>query len=122
MNWFFGKKKTTQSKFKSRAPLTRKEKLLKLAQSDCYYSVSITRAGCPASSQLIGRCFLFKDAPSLPLPNCGADKCTCEYQGVINRRKVERRMCERRNAIRMGNDRREGSRRKGEGLWNNYSI
>ena len=122
MNWFFGKKKTTQSKLKSRTPLTRKEKLLKLAQSEAYYSVTITRAGCPASTQLISRCFLFQDAPSLPLPNCGADKCTCEYLGVLNRRKIDRRVSERRTSIRMDDDRRKTGRRKGEGLWSRYSV
>lgn len=122
MNWLFGKKKTTQSELKSRAPLTRKQKLLKLAQSDAYYSVTITRTGCPAASQLISKCFPFDQAPTLPLANCSANKCTCEYQGVLNRRQFERRKQERRSTIRMGDDRRKGCRRKGEGLWNHYEI
>jgi hypothetical protein len=122
MVWLFGKKKSTQSKLKSIRPPTRKEKLLKLTQSKDYYSVSITRAGCPASCQLIGRTFLFQDVPALPLPNCKADKCTCEYLGVLNRRKKERRQRERRKSLRMEEDRRQRGRRKGEELWSCYSI
>lgn len=120
--WLFGNKKKSNSRFRSRAPMTRKEKLLKLAQSDAYYSVTITRAGCPASSQLISKCFLFEDVPTLPLPNCNANKCTCEFQGVLNRRKKERRISNRRMSIRMDSDRRQVGRRKGETTWNNYGI
>ena len=122
MNWLFGKKKT-HSKLKSRTPLTRKDKLLKLAQSNAYYSVSITRAGCQASSLLINKSFSFQDAPTLPLANCSAEKCTCEYLGLLNRRKYQRRIKERRQSLRMGGeDRRQTGRRKDEALWNSYSI
>ena len=123
MNWFFGKKKKNKSLSKSRAPMTRKEKLLKLAQSDTYYSVSITRCGCKASSKLISQCFQFKDAPSLPLADCSAANCTCEYLGVINRRRFQRRSATvRRKSIRMGSDRRSAGRRKEEILWNHYGA
>jgi len=124
VGWFFNKKKDTKSKFKSRAPLTRKQKLLKMAQSDAYYSVAITRCGCSASSKLINKCFPFKDAPSLPLVDCDASQCTCEYQGLICRRKCEsdRRIKMRRVSLRMDDDRRQNNRRKKEQLWNNYGI
>lgn len=122
MGWFFNKKKETKTKFKSRAPLTHKQKFLQLAQSDAYYSVTITRCGCRESSKLINKCFLFSDAPTLPLENCNANQCTCEYQGQISRRKQERRHSMRRISIRMGNDRRQAHRRKGEQLWNKYGI
>lgn len=121
MNWFFGKKKT-KPRLNTRAPLTRKQKLLKLAQSNAYYSVSITRTGCKESSQLINKSFLFEDAPVLPLANCSADKCTCEYLGLLNRRKSQRRIKERRRTFRMGEDRRQQGRRKDEALWNKYGI
>lgn len=123
MGWFFNKKKDTKYKFKSRAPLTRKQKLHQLAQSGHYYSVTITRCGCNASSRLIGKCFRFDEAPNLPLPDCTADECSCEYQGSICRRKCERRQgCCRRNSIRMGDDRRQLNRRKGEQIWKQYNI
>lgn len=120
MGWFFNKKK--EKKFKSRAPLTRKQKLLQLAQSDAYYSVKITRCGCSASSKLINKCFLFQDAPSLPLADCDANKCTCEYQGLVCRRKAERRLVMRRASIRMSDDRRQLNRRQEEKLWNKHNI
>jgi len=118
MSWFFGKKKKTNPLSKSRTPMTRKEKLLKLAQSDSYYSVSITRCGCKVSSKLISQCFQFNDAPSLPLADCDSAKCTCEYLGMINRRRVRRRSTiVRRKSVRMGSDRRNTGRRKEETLW-----
>lgn len=122
MSWFFGKKKQANPKVKSRIPMTRKEKLLKLAQSSMYYSVVITRCGCKASSKLIGKGFLFEQAPSLPLPGCTADKCTCEYLGVVNRRRAERRIKARRNSIRMDEDRRQIGRRKEDKLWSKRDV
>ena len=120
MNWFFRKKKNPQ--LKSRSPETRKDKLLKLAQSDIYYSVTLTRCGCKKSSSFIGKCFLFNEAPSLPLKECSASKCTCEYLGVLNRRRLIRRIIMRRNTIRLGDDRRKADRRKGEELWDKYNV
>lgn len=122
MGWFFNRKKRTKTPLKSRKPLTRKQKLLQLAQSKTYYSVKITRCGCAASSKLINKCFLFNEAPDLPLPDCDAGQCTCEYQGLICRRRSDRRKVMRRAAIRMGDDRRQKNRRKSEKLWNKYDI
>lgn len=120
MGWFFGKKKST--KFKSRVPMTRKEKLLKLAQTDTFYSVSITRCGCKTSAKLAGKSFLFEQAPALPLPNCTVITCTCEYQGVVNHRHHgDRRIKTRRAAIRMDSDRRKLQRRKIDSTWNKSS-
>ena len=120
MNWFFGKKKTP--KIKSRSPETRKEKLLKLAKSDMYYSVTLTRCGCKASSRVIGKCFSFDQAPHLPMKDCTVNQCTCEYLGVINRRKMKRRAAVRRLSIRFDADRRQQGRRKGEEIWNKYDV
>lgn len=117
MNWFFGKKKNPR--LKPRSPETRKEKLLKLAQSDMYYSVTLTRCGCKASSSFIGKCFQFEHAPPLPMQECTSSKCTCEYLGVINRRKAKRRENIRRTTIRFDEDRRQLRRRKEEEMWNN---
>ncbi len=120
MNWFFSKKKNPQ--LKSRSPETRRDKLLKLAQSDIYYSVTLTRCGCKTSSSFIGKCFLFDEAPSLPLKECSASKCTCEYLGVLNRRRLIRRIILRRNTIRLDDDRRKADRRKGGELWDKYNV
>ncbi len=122
MNWLFGNNKQTIVRNKPRIPLTCKEKLHKLAQCDTYYSVLITRCGCRASTELIGKGFLFQDAPLLPLRSCTAGNCTCEYQGVVNRRHEERRTKERRASVRMDDARRKVYRRKGEQLWNNYTL
>jgi len=120
MNWFFGKKKSLQNK--SRIPETHREKLLKLAQSELYYSVTLTRCGCKASSRCIGKVFFFDKAPPLPLKECTASQCTCEYQGIINRRRITRRAITRRMAVRFDNDQRKSTRRMDETVWNQYSI
>ena len=120
MNWFFGKKKSPQ--IKSRPPETHKEKLRKLAQSDKYFSVAITRCGCKASSRFIGKGFLFNNAPSLPLKECTASHCTCEYQGIIDRRRTKRRSDVRRISVRFNDDRRQVGRRMGESIWKQYDV
>jgi hypothetical protein len=46
---------------------------------------------CPAAKQLEGQRFLSKDAPPLPLQDCGRSDCTCRYQHHDDRRKGPRR-------------------------------
>jgi len=122
MSWFFGKKKGSKTKLKTQTPAASKEKLLRMEQSNFFYSVVITRCGCKASSKLISEHFLFEDAPFLPLSGCSAEKCTCEYQGLVNRRRHERRLTVRRANIRMSHERRLTGRRHDEKCWNNYSM
>ena len=122
MGWLFGKKK--ESKLKSRTPMTRKEKLLKLAQNNTFFAVTITCCGCEASSKLINKRFLFDNVPALPLHDCTADKCSCEFQGVVDHRShSNRRVSTRRKSIRMDdNDRRKKARRKNDASWDKSNI
>ena len=122
MNWFFGKKEVSEDeKFKTESPASpsQKEVLFRLKKSGQYTAVSISRCGCSTASQLIGKLFSFQDVPSLPLQECTASKCTCEYQGISERRHKDRRAAERRESLRMEEDRRkESGRRKEDKLWN----
>ncbi|MCW8932510.1 MAG: hypothetical protein OQL19_20045 [Gammaproteobacteria bacterium] len=72
--------------------MAHKKSLIELEQSGKYGSVIIKNCNCEASSALCTQHFSFKHAPSLPLKGCTATQCTCEYQGVIDRRLGGRRV------------------------------
>ena len=53
-----------------------------------FHSVSIrlSKNACAAAEDLSGRRFLATTAPSLPLPECDADDCTCRFEHHKDRR------------------------------------
>jgi hypothetical protein len=61
--------------------------------SNPYHAVSVAPGNhsCPAAKKLQGMRFLSSEAPRLPLPTCGADKCTCRYQHHADRRSSQTR-------------------------------
>jgi hypothetical protein len=69
-----------------------KKSLTELEQTGKYGSVVIRNCSCTVSSTLCAQHFSFAHAPSLPLEGCTATKCTCEYQGIIDRRLGGRRV------------------------------
>lgn len=69
-----------------------KKSLVELEQSGKYGSVVIRNCSCTASSTICTQHFSFAHAPSLPLKVCTATNCTCEYQGIIDRRLGGRRV------------------------------
>ena len=122
MNWLFGKKEKTKTKTqvetKPHPPLSQKEALSRLKLSGKYGAVTIARCGCRTASQLVGQYFAFEYVPSLPLPGCSADQCTCEYQGILERRQgSDMRKVVRRSSLRMEDDRRKACRRKEDKTW-----
>ena len=72
--------------------MTHKKSLVELEQSGLYGSVVIASCSCDLSSKLSAQHFSFGHAPSLPLAGCTANKCTCEYQGIFDRRLGDRRV------------------------------
>lgn len=58
-----------------------------------YRSVSIrpTKDSCASAKSLQGQRFLTREAPQLPLPNCGAVVCQCRYSRFDDRRADDRR-------------------------------
>jgi hypothetical protein len=46
---------------------------------------------CEAARALAGQRFLAKEAPSLPLPGCGAGQCSCTFAKLADRRTDDRR-------------------------------
>ena len=87
-----------------RPVINREEQLARLCgMQDCYYGVRVTRARCQTAIKLLDVIFSFADAPSLPLKGC-TETCTCQYQGVRNRRCGLRRLGppDRRKKIREG--------------------
>jgi hypothetical protein len=65
--------------------------------SSRYHSVSIGyylyhhANACEAVKKLEGKRFLSKEAPRLPLPDCGAEHCRCRYVHFKDRRGDDRR-------------------------------
>jgi hypothetical protein len=52
-----------------------------------------TRANACRAAQLLGRQrFLTKDAPALPLPECTAERCSCTFSKLSDRRTDGRRL------------------------------
>ena len=53
-----------------------------------FHSVSIrlSKNACAAAEDLSGRRFLATTAPTLPLPECDADDCTCRFEHHKDRR------------------------------------
>lgn len=78
-----------------------------------FHAVSI-RPGlesCEAAKKLKGKRLLSKNAPSLPLPQCGVADCQCWYEHFADRRLDDRRAHGRTNYAgherRVRNDRRQ---------------
>ena len=53
-----------------------------------YAAVSIQSfgRGCAAARALRGKRFLAREAPPLPLPDCGSERCGCRYFHHVDRR------------------------------------
>ena len=83
--------------------MTNKKSLVELEQSGKYGSVVIRNCSCTLSSTLCSQHFSFVHAPSLPLKGCTATKCTCEYQGIIDRRLGGRRVTNCSNCFKDDN-------------------
>ncbi len=81
--------------------------------SGTYHCVSIRHRsdGCEVAIKLKDWRFLSKEAPSLPLPGCNAERCRCQY---VHHR--DRRVDDRRSPIGPahlgGPDRRSGNDRR----------
>jgi len=58
-----------------------------------FHAVSVVagRHACAAARALRDQRFLSRDAPPLPLKNCGSPQCECRYEHYDDRRKGNRR-------------------------------
>ncbi len=84
-------------------------------RSTPYHAVSIRYGpgACEAAKQLAGKSFLSKEAPPLPLPECTALNCHCQYAHHKDRREEEERRSGLRSPFAMeGGDRRLGRGRR----------
>jgi hypothetical protein len=84
------------------AELSGRERVLeKLRHSQQFWGVEIEHGGCDASMALAGKQFALEDAPKLPLPDCTAQICPCQYKALPERRSQHRRTHEdRRDSLR----------------------
>ena len=58
-----------------------------LARKHPWRAVSCEGSGCSVVQELRGKRFLEREAPSLPLPGCGAAHCNCRYVHYDDRRR-----------------------------------
>jgi hypothetical protein len=80
--------------------------LEKLRHNQQLWGVEIQQGGCEASIALAGKQFAFEDAPALPLAECNAHVCTCQYKGLKEHRSYHRRTKEdRRDSLRYDSER-----------------
>jgi hypothetical protein len=58
-----------------------------------FHAVTIVpgRNACAEARALVDQRFLSRDAPTLPLKNCGTPQCECRYEHYDDRRKGNRR-------------------------------
>lgn len=59
-----------------------------LAKSSKYHAVAIKPGveACDAAKSMAGQRFLSKEAPQLPLPECGSMRCACQFTHYADRR------------------------------------
>jgi hypothetical protein len=91
----------------------------KLESSELFWGVMLAQAGCESSQVLLGKHFTFDEAPELPLHGCSSATCTCQFQGLRERRDRTRRThADRREVVRFDvdnpNRRSRVSRRRGD--------
>jgi hypothetical protein len=90
-----------------------------------YWGVEIRSGVCKAAKELVGRRFPFAEAPCLPLAECGAHQCSCNYVGLWERRRRHRRIqADRRQSIRYAvdnPDRRSHKERRKADIWGNVT-
>jgi len=98
----------------------------KLRASGMFWGVEIGQPGCEAAQELLGRQFTFAAAPELPLAGCDRSMCTCQFRGLMERRKELRRKHEdRRTDVRFEEgktDRRSPKNRRRSDSWNDHSY
>jgi len=63
----------------------------KAVQTNHAVSIETGRNCCHGARMLRGQRFLSREAPTLPLKNCGLDECTCHYTHHEDRRAGPRR-------------------------------
>ena len=96
-----------------------------LRQNRKIWGVEIQFGTCEASKVMVGRHFPSPEAPSLPLADCSASICTCNYVGLWEHRKWHRRaQPDRRKMFRYTqnrSDRRCHKERRKADVWSNRS-
>ena len=62
-----------------------------VAVDDVSLAIAPGRLACAEARALLDQRFLSRDAPPLPLKNCGTPQCECRYEHYDDRRKGNRR-------------------------------
>jgi hypothetical protein len=88
---------------------------------DSYRGVMLfpQKDSCEAVLKFRGQTFPTASAPTVPVPGCGRESCSCQLHQVVGRRRGPRRLIpDRRADVRFKEDRRKGNdRRSGADTW-----
>ena len=107
----------------SKLPSGSLSQLDKMRESGMFWGVSLQNPGCDASMELFGKDIPLGEAPNLPLPECNSIQCSCNWNGLKEKRHTTRRRHpDRRDGIRFDEkektDRRSHKdRRKTDSTW-----
>jgi len=121
--WLISRKRTGNARRRPRSPgsgtPTRPGGIDKLERSELFWGVALVQAGCENSHILLGKQFTFDAAPELPMAGCSSATCTCQFQGLRERRgRTRRTHADRREVVRFDADkpnrRSRVSRRRGD--------
>ena len=100
--------------------------LVKLQNNASFWGAEITQPGCTEAYNLLGQRLPFIHIPRLPLEGCTREACTCQFKGLLERRKSHRRLSQdRRGEIRFDKshpDRRKNAGRRRGDLWVNHAL
>jgi hypothetical protein len=102
---------------KQRKSLTPREQLQMLQKSKRFLGVQISTCGCRAASRFAGKFFTFRKAPQLPVKGCDAERCSCQYLGVTDRRRGLERRTDAWQPGQKQESRKGGDRRTGPDAW-----
>jgi len=98
----------------------------KLKDTGLFWGVEIGTPGCESARKLMGGQYTFDEAPELPLPGCDSAMCTCQFNGLRDRRGRTRRTGnDRRENIRFDKDHPERRNRRGRrrsDRWNDHTF
>lgn len=117
MVWFISRKKEPVNNDQ-----IQKMQLKRIHEYAPFILLRISRCGCKAAIKQMDCLYFIDEAPALPLPECTAAECHCNYEGIVDRRKHKSRRfrVERRRAYRQHPERRMNHGRRKSDLLMSY--
>jgi hypothetical protein len=98
----------------------------KLRNNSLFWGLEMGQPGCEAAQAILGQQFTFDEAPQLPLEGCSSAMCTCQFNGLKNKRtQLRRKLEDRRVEVRFEKDkpdRRSRKDRRRSDKWDDHTL